>query len=74
MQGKVIGQLQPEARLWQTVQVCFERNVHARTLEDITAMAAEWEPTPLAFPQIDMARLLGNSKQAAQVMSHTVLQ
>ena len=40
------------------LQVCFARNVHGRTLDDIAAMAAAWEPVPPLFQQLDASGLL----------------
>ncbi|CAL8468069.1 g7608 [Coccomyxa elongata] len=39
-------------------KVCFKRNVHGRTLEDIRAAARQWEAAPPSYPQLDPSWLL----------------
>ncbi|BDA42243.1 probable YLP motif-containing protein 1 at C-terminar half [Coccomyxa sp. Obi] len=39
-------------------KVCFKRNVHGRTLEDIRAAASQWEAAPPSYPQLDPSWLL----------------
>lgn len=51
---------------WTTGQTCFKRNTHARTLDDINAMAAAWDPCPVAYPQIDFAPLLQSTSKPAE--------
>ncbi len=42
----------------QLSQVCFARNTHSRTLEDVTAAQQQWDPVPPSFPQLDATSLL----------------
>ena len=46
-----------------TLQVCFERNIHSRTLEDIQAAEKQWEPAPPSYPHLDAASLLRPSSK-----------
>ncbi|KAK9817310.1 hypothetical protein WJX72_012496 [[Myrmecia] bisecta] len=52
--GYEVFVLQP---LTTNPQVCFTRNVHHRSLADIQALAKQWEPTPVVYPQLDVACL-----------------
>jgi hypothetical protein len=47
-------------RLWP-VQVCFKRNVHGRSREDVLAAAGEWEATPPVYPQLEASAWLRGS-------------
>ena len=41
------------ARLESPPQLCAGRNVHGRSLEEVQAMAKEWEPTPVVYTRLD---------------------
>lgn len=53
---------------FRLLQVCFKRNVHGRTLEDIEAALQQWEPAPPSYPQLDPTSLLRPSTKL-QVLS-----
>ena len=40
---------------------CARRNIHERTLEDIQALAKDWEKTPESMNTIDLRQLLQDS-------------
>ncbi|KAL3152477.1 hypothetical protein ABBQ32_001512 [Trebouxia sp. C0010 RCD-2024] len=47
---------------------CQQRNIHNRTLDDITMAAEQWQATPPTYPLLDLGSLLGaNKKKAKQV-------
>lgn len=39
-------------------ELCAQRGVHGRSLEEVRAAAARWEPTPVAAARLDVAALL----------------
>jgi hypothetical protein len=41
--------------------VCFEQNIHQRSLEDITALARQWEAPPGTYTTATASLLLGEA-------------
>lgn len=48
-------------------QVCYARNVHARSREDIAEMAAAWEDCPPLYTLLDVSRLMATSDVTVEV-------
>lgn len=46
-------------------QVCFERNAHGRSKEDVYRLSAEWEPTPAVYTLLLLDGLLGRGGGSA---------
>ena len=43
------------------VQMCFGRNVHKRTLEDLQTMNKDWEKTLSSHNTVDLTSLIQNA-------------
>ncbi|GMH38380.1 hypothetical protein BSKO_06264 [Bryopsis sp. KO-2023] len=48
-------------------QVCHGRNIHSRTLEDISRMQAMWEEPPAVLPQLDVRGLFSDKEANSKV-------
>lgn len=56
----------PLAARWPCCpQICFERNTHGRSKEDIYALSAQFEPAPGFCTLLMLGRLLGKQGEAA---------
>eukprot|EP00976_Prorocentrum_cordatum_P053057 1070469-Prorocentrum_minimum.AAC.1 len=53
------------------VQVCAARNVHGRTLPEVEALAAEWEPAPPTYTRLDAASLFHDLDETAPMQEIT---
>lgn len=49
-------------------QLCAGRNVHGRSLEQVRAMAREWEPTPVVYTRLDAGPLCDGDAGQAGIM------
>ena len=49
------------SRVWPLLcvgQVCWQRNIHSRSLEDIQRLAAVWQDPPVGYNHVDLSHLL----------------
>eukprot|EP00884_Botryococcus_braunii_P006620 jgi/Botrbrau1/1595/Bobra.0185s0014.2 len=56
--------LQP---LERDLEVCYSRNIHGRSREDIADMAAAWEDCPPLYTLLDVSKLIAGSDASADV-------
>ena len=52
-----------------TVEECYKRNIHNRSLADVQQAAAQWQETPAVYPLLDLGPLLGLNKRKSKQVS-----